>query len=241
MASASLPEEPRTLGDLLADLGGINPRRVLLWPAPGKATEKHLIRLNDRKRRLYELVDGTLVEKVMGFPEALVALELGRLLGNHVEAHDLGVTAGADAALRILPGLVRLPDVCFLGWDRFPVRGQIPADPIAKLVPDLAVEVLSAGNTRGEMQRKLREYFLAGVRQVWFVDWEQRTVKVFTSPEEVRIVSEAQTLDGGAVVPGFLMSVQQIFARLPRQTRKRAPVRKKPGPGGKRSKKREAR
>ena len=241
MAGASLTEEPRTVADLLTELGEIDPRRVLLKPIPGKATEKDLIRLNDRKRRLYELVDGVLVEKVMGFPEAFVALDLGRLLGNYVVEHDLGVTVGADAAMRIMPGLVRLPDVSFLSWDRLPVRGQVPDDPIADLVPDLAVEVLSTGNTRGEMARKLREYLLAGVRLVWFVDRVERVVKVFSSPEDVRIIREGEALDGGDVLPGFSLPVRQIFARLPQQAKGRASARKKPGQGAKRPKRREAR
>src|SRR5438128_763212 len=54
------------VADLLARLGDIPARRVRLRPAPGKATEKDLIRIHGREDRLYELVDGALVEKVMG-------------------------------------------------------------------------------------------------------------------------------------------------------------------------------
>jgi Uma2 family endonuclease len=225
------------MGDLLEQLGGINPRRVLLTPAPGKATEKDLIRLNEHSNRLFELIDGVLVEKVMGFPESIVAADLVRVLGNWAKERDLGIVAGADGAMRLLPGLIRIPDVSFIAWDRLPVRGQVPDQPIADLVPDLAVEVLSEGNTRAEMERKLKEYFLAGVRLVWFVERGQRTVKVFTSPETERLLNEEQVLDGGAVLPGLSLPVREIFARMPPQTTGRASSRKKPGPGAKRPKK----
>jgi Uma2 family endonuclease len=235
MASASLPEEPRTLGDLLADLGGIDPRRVLLTPAPGKATEKDLLRLNDRKRRLYELVDGVLVEKVMGLTESFLAMWLGRLLGRFLDEHDQGFLVGEAGAMRLMPGLVRIPDLAFVRWDRTPVPGQIPIDPIPDLAPDLAIEVLSAGNTRGEMERKLKEYFLAGVRLVWYVDPAQRTVTVFTSPEEARPYGEGKTVDGGAVLQGFSLPVRQIFVQLPPQPRSQ------PSGRGRRTRRREDR
>src|SRR5258708_6039291 len=111
MSLASLLGGPRTLADLLDELGGIDPGRVALTPPPGKATEKHLLRLNEHTDKLFELVDGVLVEKVMGFPEAVLASDLSRLLGNFVVSQDKGLVAGADAALRLMPGLVRLPEV----------------------------------------------------------------------------------------------------------------------------------
>jgi Uma2 family endonuclease len=215
-----------TMADLLEQLGGISPRRVRLRPIPGQATIQDLIELHQRSDRLYELVDGTLVEKVMGWPEASLGLRIGRLLGNFVEEHDLGAMAGADATTRILPGLVRLPDVSFVSWDRLPDR-QIPTEAVPGLAPDLAVEVLSEGNTPGEMERKLKEYFLAEVRLVWFVDLRQRTVQVFTAPDESRTYTEADTLDGGDVLPGLALSVEQIFARVPREGAKKPSRRRR--------------
>ena len=85
-----------TVGELLEQLGGINPRRVRLKPAPGQATEKDLLRLLNRDNRLFELVDGTLVEKVAGFKESALAMRLGTKLANFVEVRDLGIVAGAD-------------------------------------------------------------------------------------------------------------------------------------------------
>jgi Uma2 family endonuclease len=203
-----------TMADVLERLGGISPKRVLLRPPPGKATEAHLLRALKKSDRLFELVDGTLVEKVMGWLEGCLALRIGRLLGNFVEEHDLGEMAGADATTRLLPGLVRIPDCAFFSWEHLPGR-MLPKEPIPGMVPDLAVEVLSEGNTPGERKRKLKEYFLAGVRLVWFVDPRKRIVEVFTAPDSSTVHTEEQTLDGGEVLPGLQLPVREVFARVP--------------------------
>lgn len=204
-----------SLADLLDQLGDIDPRRVRLHLLPGKGTERDVLRIHDRTGRLYELVNGVLVEKVMSYPESSRAFWLGHLLQLFLDQHDLGNLAGPDGAVRLMPGLVRIPDISFISWDRFP-RRQISDEPITGLAPDLAVEVLSPGNTRKEMRRKLREYFLAGVRLVWFVDPARRIVQVYTSPEQCVTLTEDQTLDGGDVLPGLALPLKQIFARTPR-------------------------
>jgi Uma2 family endonuclease len=81
----------------------------------------------------------------------------------------------------------------------------------------LAIEVLSRSNTPREMQRKLREYFEAGVKLVWFVDPEARTVTVHDSPAELRVVQEGESLDGGSVLPGFVLPLRELFSELDRQ------------------------
>jgi Uma2 family endonuclease len=204
-----------TIAELLRQLGGVSPKRVRCQPLPGQATERDLIRLNDRGPKLYELVEGTLVEKVMGRGESYLASELIWWLRSFLQQHDLGFLAGEAGAARLMPKLVRVPDVSFISWERLPVRGVVPMDPVGEAIPDLAVEVLSPSNTRGEMLRKRKEYFLAGVRLLWVVDPFRRTVSVFTSPEDVVELSEKDTLDGGAVLPGFRLPLKDLFARIP--------------------------
>lgn len=109
--------------------------------------------------------------------------------------------------------LVRVPDVSFTNWDRLPGR-HVPMAPVPEVVPDLAVEVLSEGNTRGEMERKLKEYFLSDVTLVWFLDPRKRTVQVYTSPDDMIELAETDTLDGGDVLPGFSVPVARLFADL---------------------------
>src|SRR5947209_2504949 len=99
-----------TLEELLGQLGNIPSRRVRLKPAPGTATEKDLVNLGQREDRLYELVDGVLVEKAMGFKESLLAIWLGHLLQDFLDLDDLGFVTGPDGAVRLMPRLVRIPD-----------------------------------------------------------------------------------------------------------------------------------
>ncbi len=219
-----------TIADLLRQLGGIAPRRIRATPLPGTATEKDLITLNERKGRLYELVNGVLVEKVMGYAESFLMLALGKFLGIFLDQHPLGILAGADGPMRLMPNLVRMPNISFVSWERFPDR-KFPLEPIAGFAPDLAVEILSKGNTKREMERKLREYFFAGTRLVWLVDKDKRTVEVFTAPDHLVLLQEGQTLDGGDVLPGFSLPLKQLFAALPKNGGSTA---KKPSRGRKR-------
>jgi len=213
---------------LLKRLGGIDPARIRLDPPPGQATEDDLLWLHRKTNRLYELVDGVLVEKVMGYLEGSLATWISFLLQSFLSDHDLGNLAGADATVRLMPGLVRIPDLSFVRWERFPVRGQIPKTPIPDLVPDLAIEVLSKGNTPEEITRKLKEYFLAGATLVWLVDPRSRTVEDCTAPDQSRTLAEGETLDGGEVLPGLKLAVVQIFVRVPRDEPSSGPDRKRP-------------
>src|SRR5262245_56735409 len=173
-----------TMADLLDRLGGIDPQRVRLKPPPGEATEADVDRLRNTTRRLYELVEGTLVEKAMGFRESIVAVAIINLLGSFVKANDLGLVTAPDGMMRLAAGLVRIPDVSYFSWSRFSER-RITIDPIPDFAPDLAIEVLSAGNSRREMERKLAEYFAAGVRLAWLIDPATQTAEVYTSPTDV--------------------------------------------------------
>lgn len=202
-----------TLADLLRDLGDIPPDRIRARPAPGTATEQDVLDINAHEDRLFELVDGVLVEKGMGFRESLIAAFLIEILSRAAREKRLGVVSGPDGFMRLRPGLVRGPDVAFVSWARLPDQ-RIPEAPIPGLVPDLAVEVLSESNTIREMERKRREYFGQGVRMVWMVDPASRSVTVFTSVTESSVFTESDTLDGGDVFPGFSVSIREVFAVL---------------------------
>ena len=209
--------EPRTLDDLLVELGGISPKRIRLNPPPGRATEKDVVRIEAKEDRLYELVDGVLVEKVMGAKESLLACILIRLLGNFLDKNPLGVVLGEAGMLQLRPRLVRIPDVSFISWDQMP-NGDFPSEPVPSLYPDLAVEILSRSNTSGEMTLKVSEYFEAGSRLVWIVDPATQTADVYTAPGESRRLKASQSLDGGDVLPGFKLPLKELFATKRRRT-----------------------
>ena len=117
--------------------------------------------------------------------------------------------------MRLWAGMVRIPDVSFVRWDRLPEQyGPIP--PIA---PDLAIEVLSESNTPKEMDRKLKEYFAAGTQLVWYFDPKARTVTVYTSPDQYTVMDDSQTLDGGDVLPGLEVPLRELFDRASRRAK----------------------
>lgn len=207
----------QTVADLLERLGDVPPHRVRMKPYPGTATEQDVIAAEAATdKRLCELIDGTLVEKDMGQYESRLAIVLAYFIETYLDTHDLGVCFGEAAMLRIVPGRVRLPDVSFVSWDKLP-NHELPAEPIADLVPDLAVEVLSASNTRREMENKRREYFQGGARLVWEIDPSTRTARMYTSPDQFQEVDLNGSLIGGDVLPGFTLPLSQLFDRAGRQ------------------------
>jgi Uma2 family endonuclease len=202
-------EEPvDTLGDLLERLGDIPPEQVLMRPQPGTATEDDLLRLPRDVRRMCELVDGTLVMKAMGAPESVIAIAFGSFIGPYLRTHRIAVALGPDGHTRYFGNQIRMPDVAVILRSRLP-RGKFPKSPICPVPPDLAIEVLSPGNTRKEVARKLEVYFASGVRLVWVVDPRKRTVRVHTSPEKFTRLGEDDTLDGGEILPGFTVSIRE--------------------------------
>jgi Uma2 family endonuclease len=213
MSQATIaPPEIKTLADLRRRLGGIPLNRIWFHPAPGTAAEKDVVEAEERENRLCELVDGTLVEKAMGFEEARLTARHIYLVNSYLDDNDLGICVGADGMMRIAPGLVRIPDMSFVTWDRLPGR-ESPREPIPDLAPDLAVEVLRDGNTKPEMARKVREYFDAGVMMVWLIDPKKRTARVFSSVGKSVLLRADQALDGGDVLSGFVLRLSDLLDR----------------------------
>ena len=200
-----------TAEDLFEQFGPIPLNRVLHDPPPGSATEEDVVRLHDHQDRLCELVDGVLLEKTVGAYESYLAVTIARFLGNFVDKHKLGIVLGADGMMRLIPGLVRIPDVSFITFDLLP-GGKVPRTAFAELAPDLAVEVISKSNTKKEMANKLREYFDSGVRLVWYVYPQRRELHVHKDVHKSEVLTEFQTLDGNDVLPGFELDLENLFA-----------------------------
>ncbi len=226
------PRKTWTVADLYRRFGPIAFERIRQNPPPGCGTVDDVVRLNDHEDRLYELVDGILVEKTVGFEESRIAAKFVRLLGNFVEPQNLGVVLGADGTIRLDLNLVRIPDTLFISWERLP-GGETPDEPVPLVVPDLVVEVISRWNTRKEMEEKLREYFEKGVRLVWFVRPKGRVVDVFTAPDQFVRLTASMRLDGGDVLPGFSVLVGDLFERPKGPAAKGGQKRNGPQPGKK--------
>jgi Uma2 family endonuclease len=200
-----------TAVSLANNFGAIPLERIWTHPAPGEATEEDVVEISEHRDRLCELIDGVLVEKTVGYIESILAVDIAALLRDFVRKHDLGIVLGADGLTRLRAGQIRIPDAAFISWDRIPDR-RLPEQAFWDRGLDLAVEVISPGNTAQEMDRKIADYFAAGVRAVWYIYPKRREVVVYSSPTKSVTISENGVLDGEPVLPGFSLSLSELFA-----------------------------
>lgn len=203
--------------ELWHSLGDVPLERIVMNPLPGTATEKDLLTFVERDKRLVELIDGTLVQKPVGYIESLIAGLLITELNIFVLARNLGHVSGEAGMIRMISGRVRLPDVAFVSNDDLP-NGVLPNEPIPTLPPTLAVEILSVTNTPAEIRQKLKEYFESGTRLAWIVDPKTRSIAVYDHFAETpkQVLNESDTLDGGSVLAGFSLPISKLFSRLPK-------------------------
>lgn len=215
MAVASAPSI-ETFDALHERLGRVPLNRIRMKPAPGTATEADLARA---PKPICELIDGVLVEKAMGNRESLLGIYVSRLIGNHVDAADLGVVLGEAGYIRVGEEQLRAPDATFIPWSALPGE-EIPGEAYWSVSPGLIVEILSPGNTDAEIDRKLNELFAAGCKLAWVIAPETKTAKVYTSPKRFKELGESDTLDGGKVLPGFKLPLADLFAATKRRKKK---------------------
>ena len=208
------PQRPFTAGEipgLLDRLGGIDPGRVWMTPAPGTATAEDAEFFHDRGYSV-ELIDGTLVEKAMSDWTGFLGLEIGALLRNFVKAGRLGVCHGAGGFFHF-GGDLRGPDASFTPKSRR--RGPLLRRGYSDVPPALVVEVISPRNARAEMARKRETYFSHDVRLVWEFDGDAAgpLVRIYEGPDEpAATLRGGDTLTGRAVLPGFRAAVDELFA-----------------------------
>jgi Uma2 family endonuclease len=197
-------DQPITLGDLARRLGDISPDRIRAFPFPGTATVA-----DAAKTKRCELIDGVLVEKTVGLQESEIGAFLIASLFNFVLERNLGTVAGENGMVEISPNQVRAPDVAFFTHER---RNRSTGEAaIPAVVPNLAVEVLSRSNTAAEMDRKVREYFQAGVESVWMVDRRTETIRVYSDARTFVALGMEDTLKGEPTLPGYSIAVSRIF------------------------------
>ncbi len=161
----------------------------------------------------FELFDGVPREHPgMSVRHGYVGGEVFGPLYAHVKRHRLGrvFTSDTQFVLSRNPDTVVKPDVSFIRTERMPPPEE--HDRISRMPPDFAVEVVSPGDRRADIQDKIRRYQAAGVPLLWYVAPEKRTVTVYALGAEPVVFGEDDTLDGGDVFPGFSLSVADIFA-----------------------------
>ncbi|GMU23802.1 MAG: hypothetical protein AMXMBFR13_38800 [Phycisphaerae bacterium] len=178
---------------------------------PGLMTADDLWNLPDDGMR-HELVRGQLRTMApAGFEHGGTGMTLGILLGQHVRAKGLGLLLNADTGflLRSDPDTVRAPDIAFVSRARLDKTG-VPKK-FFPGAPDLAVEVVSPGDTVDEVEEKVEDYLLAGTRLIWIVNPRRRTVTIRRPGVRAEILKESDQLTGEDVVPGFSCTVGELF------------------------------
>ena len=174
-------------------------------------TAGELLRM-PRGRFRYELVEGEL--KVMspaGEEHGAVIINLTVPLAQYVKANGLGQVFAAETGYKLAsnPDTVLAPDIAFIRRERIEQTGLLKG--YRESAPDLAVEVMSPGDTVKEVTEKAGKWLAAGARAVWVVNPKKRTVTVYRPAAETLTLGEQDELDGGEVVPDFRCKVAEIF------------------------------
>ena len=176
-----------------------------------RCTPEDLLAMPDGDR--YELVNGELVERNMGWQSSRIGARAVHLLSAHCDTHGLGWVAGADAGYQCYPGdpgMVRKPDASFVRLERLPPEDEPEGH--CRIAPDLVVEVVSPNDLYYEVEDKVAEYLGTGVRMVWVVNPPTHTVRIHRVDGSEALLHEADELSGEDVVPGFRCRVGAPFA-----------------------------
>lgn len=139
-------------------------------------------------------------------------MRLGSRLDSHVEKHALGVVLAAETGFIISrnPDTVRAPNAAFIAQARLLKEG-LPQSFIP-FAPDLAIEVLSPGDSQIDTEEKIQQWLNAGTTLVWVVNPRGRTVTIHKQNSDPRVLRESDTLCGENVCPGFALKVADILA-----------------------------
>ena len=186
--------------------------RELLAALDEELAPENRERLDPDKR--YEEIDGQLVEMPPG--SAFAQRIASRLLGEMYSfAWPRGLGEPVVEVLFHFPDPVsrnRRPDLAFVSAARAPLGQIAPSrDNAWDVVPDLAVEVVSPHDVANDQMEKVIDYFRAGVRLVWVIYPELGIVVVHESAAQSRHLTRDDTLDGGAVVPGFSLALATLL------------------------------
>jgi Uma2 family endonuclease len=161
----------------------------------------------------YEVLGGQIVElPPLGVYAAGIATILLLALGPVIKAQKLGRLAVQGLfSLDRAGKLKRRPDLAFVSVEKWPLGKKVPRTEAWDVIPDLAVEVISESNKAEEIAVKLADYFRAGVKAVWVIYSVTRQVYVYSSSTSVQILIEPAELEGGDLIPGFRLSLTELF------------------------------
>jgi Uma2 family endonuclease len=163
---------------------------------------------------MFEIVNGQLVEMepISVYSVRIAALIYGHLF-NYCLTHKCGEAVMENLfLLPLAKPRSRRPDVAYVSFDRWPAQKSMPVEGESwHVVPDLAVEILSPHDRANKLERKLNEYFDAGVRHVWVVHPEAQLVEIYKSRYDVQLFKAAEELVDDEILPGFRFRVSAVF------------------------------
>ena len=161
----------------------------------------------------YELIRGVLHRMPPPkLPHGFVQQNLWLELGTYLNQHGLGIAVSeVGFLLETNPDTVLGPDIAVIPAEYFPISTDQGYE---RRVPPLVVEVVSPSNRRAEIETKIEIYLRAGVRMVVVVDPKRRSVEVRTPDGQRQLLTEADELTAGEVIPGFRIPVARIFRWL---------------------------
>ena len=164
---------------------------------------------------LYERVDGKFVEKDVSAIAAWLAARLYAILDLAGRAGSAGQAVNEMVfILDTKRDLRRRPDVAFVSASTWPLDRLPPWETDWPIVPELAVEIISPGNSMSKMMRKVAEYFRYGVSEVWLALPEERSVHCYSGPKSVRILDASDALST-PLIPGWSLTVANWLPELP--------------------------
>ena len=188
-------------------------------------TEARLLTADDLLRLYGEGVRGELIRGVLcetmptGQVHGKIVMNLGSALHQFVTPQGLGTLVASDSGVWLErdPDTVREPDIAFTSVEKLPLDAWNTG--YAEMVPDLVVEIVSPSDSRREVHDKARMWLSHGVRLVWVVHPETRTVDVYQVDGDAATIGEDDSLDGLDVLPGFTCAVSAVFGPLPAEER----------------------
>jgi Uma2 family endonuclease len=164
--------------------------------------------LPENRGRLFELIEGEIVEKMGSFTPSYLAAWIITFINMYLMAHPIGFVTGADGAYVLSNDHMLMPDVGFIS------RARLLQKPEREVqgAPDLAVEIRSPNDSKRELRRKAELYMRFGTKMVWLVFPETQQIEVYLPDQDVRELGIDDTLDGGDVLPGLQIPLRQLFS-----------------------------
>jgi len=162
----------------------------------------------------HELIRGELYPTMpAGTLHGVITIRLSTYLSFFVMENHLGEVTAAETGFKLINQSIVGADIGFVGKENLAKFG-VP-ESFFPTAPDLAVEVVSPGNSSEEISTKVEDYLSSGSRLVWIVYPKRKVVVVYRTNNTVSFLHETDELDGEDVLPGFRCSLAKIFDNLP--------------------------